>query len=126
MKYLSIDFGLAHIGLAVSFGSFAEPFGEISNKDPGTALGKIKSICREEKIEQIIVGISEGGMAEKTKEFAKTLKKAIDLPIVFQDETLTSSLAKTKMIEAGTGRKKRSCDHKIAAALILQAFLDSL
>lgn len=64
-------------------------------------------------------------MAEKTKRFGEELTKITGLPVAYQDETLTSQTAVGKMIEAGKPRmKKKSSEHAIAAALILQDWLD--
>ena len=125
MRYLGIDFGLKHIGLAVNFGFLAEPLSQFSYQTISQALEKIDKICSREAIEQLVVGISENKMAEITKEFGETLSKTIKLPVIFQDETLTSKEAENNLIDSGISRKKRAAKgHQAAAALILQDFLD--
>ena len=119
MRILGIDFGEAKIGLAISEGDLAEPLGIIGVRDWES---QIRRICQEQKIEKIVVGISEGEMAEKTKKFAVELGKAINLPVELQDETLTTSEAVAKMREIG---KKIKDEDAISAALILQAYLDT-
>lgn len=118
MRILGIDFGEKKIGLAISEGDLAEPLGIIGVRDWES---QIRRICQEQKIEKIVVGISEGEMAEKTKKFAVELGKAINLPVELQDETLTTSEAVAKMREIG---KKIKDEDAISAALILQAYLD--
>ena len=126
MKYLAIDFGLRHLGLAVNFGLLVEPLGQIDYLELEKVLIKIKKICEEHKIEKIVIGVSEGKMAKETRRFGQKLKKQINLPIIFQDETLTSQEAKQRLIESKVKKKKRAtADHQVAAALILQAFLDN-
>ncbi|PJE67831.1 Holliday junction resolvase RuvX [Candidatus Shapirobacteria bacterium CG10_big_fil_rev_8_21_14_0_10_40_9] len=119
MKILAVDFGLAKIGLAISEGALAEPLGIIENKNWETG---IKRICQEQKIDKIVVGISEGEMAEKQKKFGVELARVVSLPFEFQDETLTTSEAIAKMREIG---KRVKDEDAISAALILQEYLNS-
>jgi len=118
MKLLGIDYGEAKIGLAFADGQLAEPIRVIYH--PGL-LGKIAKFCREMKIEKIILGISEGKSAVKTREFAFNLADIVHLPIEYEDETLTSQQAVAKMKEIG---KKIKDEDAISAALILQNYLD--
>ncbi|MBI4999363.1 Holliday junction resolvase RuvX [Candidatus Gottesmanbacteria bacterium] len=123
MKILGIDYGEKKIGLAISEGKLAEPLGVFSIK---YLVLSIKRICQKEKIEKIVIGISEGKMAEKTRNFAKELKQITGLSVEFWNETLTTQQAVKKMIEAGKAKRRRKLDeHAIAAALILQDYLDN-
>jgi len=117
MKTLGIDFGEKKIGLAASFGPLAEPFGVIKTANWQRQLTKI---CQEEKIERLVVGVSEGKMAEKQKRFAAKLEEVCHLPVFLADETLTSKEAIDKMRKLG----KRGEEDKFAATLLLQRFLD--
>lgn len=119
MKFLGIDYGKAKIGLAISEGLLAEPFGIIK---ASAAPKRIVGVCREMSIQKIVIGISEGGMAEQTKKFAHELAKLTDLPIDYQDETLTSKEALAKMSEVGKNWKDEDA---VSAALILQTYLDN-
>lgn len=119
MKLLGIDFGLVNIGLAIAEGPLVEPLGVIQDEK------QIKRICHKQGIEKIIIGISEGKMAKKTRNFGKRLKRITSLPVEYQDETLTSEEAKRLMIKIGKPKKKRQEQRDaIAAALILQNYLD--
>ena len=125
MNLLSIDFGLKHIGLAISSGPLAEPFTQFPNDHK--TISRIIEICRIQKIDKIIIGLSENQMAKKTKDFAKILEKKLNTPIIFQDETLTSHQARRYLIQSGAKKKKRQeKDHQIAAAIILQSYIDEL
>lgn len=124
MKILGIDYGEAKIGLATSEGEIAEPLGMIEIRNWELGIG---NICRKEKVEKIVVGISEGKMAEKTREFGERLREITGLLVEFWEETLTSKEAVKKMIEAGKARRRRKMDeHAVAACLILQDYLDNL
>ena len=124
MKYLCIDFGLKHLGLAIADGPLAEPFGEKNNNE--NFFKYLINLIKTEKIDKIVIGLSEGKMGETTKAFAEKLKTLTNLPIFFQDETLSSVEAKQKLLEAGAPQKKRRRDHSAAAALILQDYLDTI
>ncbi|OGD61886.1 hypothetical protein A2160_00805 [Candidatus Beckwithbacteria bacterium RBG_13_42_9] len=126
MKYLGIDFGLHHLGLAINFDKLAEPLTQISYQDGEKVVEKIASICRYEGIDQIVLGISEGKMADRTRGFGKRLHQTTGKIVNYQDETLTSQEAKEKSLEAGVPKERRGkINHQTAAALILQAFLDN-
>lgn len=118
MRILGIDFGEKKIGLAISEGMLAEPLGIISITNDQLPIIKL---CQREKIEQIVVGLPEGRLAARVKKFASELAKLTGLPVEFQDETLTSQDAIAKMKEIG---KKIKDEDAIAAALILQSYLD--
>lgn len=122
-KYLAIDFGTKRIGLATNQGFLAQPFKILFNNEQ--LITQLIKICQQEKIDQLIVGISEKEMANKTKIFVEELKKHLSLPIVFMDETLSSNQVHKKLVQAGAPLKKRqqAIDH-YAAALILQNWLD--
>jgi len=119
MKYLGIDFGKRKIGLAIAEGILAEPLKivEFSNCEL-----EIDKLCREEKIEKIIIGVSEGQSEVMAKDFGEKLKAITNLPIEYFDETLTTYDALAKMKEA---KSKRQDEDAISAAIILQNYLDS-
>lgn len=123
MKILGIDFGLTKIGLAIADDILAQPLKVIKNNQ--RTLTEIIRIVEEEKIEMIIVGVSQGKMGKKARSYGRRLEKAVGLKVAFQDETLTTKEAIVKMIEAGKGKKYRQeKEDAFAAAIILQSFLD--
>lgn len=132
-KVLAIDYGTKRIGLAINYGFLAEPLKVIANqvdeKQPllsQTAEQEINELCRELKIERIVLGISEQKMAEQSKKFGDLLHKKLSLPVDFVDETLSSQEAMQKMKEAKLKKKKQQgpIDH-YAAAIILEEWLNS-
>ena len=127
MKILSIDFGLKNIGLAISSGELVEPFGQIRVSDFSQTIDKLVILCQKTQIELIVIGLPEGRLVKTIKKFGSQLKKASNLPMVFQDETLTSQEAVKKMIEANKPLKKRQKqEHVFSACLILQDYLDNI
>jgi len=122
MNLLGIDFGEKKIGLALATGPLAEPIGVIKNSKLKSQISKL---CQDHGIEKIVIGISEGTMAEKTKKFSQELAEIMGLPIEFQDETLTTNEAIVKMKEAGK-KIKNIYEDSFSAALILQSYLDRM
>jgi len=125
MRYLGIDYGKSRVGLAVAATTIAEVYGTIKVTSDVDAIKKISEVVKKEDILEIVIGVSEGKMAEETKAFAEMLKDKLGLPIHFQDETLTSKAAQMLSIQAGVKRKKRKeKEDSYAATLILQNFID--
>lgn len=123
MKILGIDFGLAKIGLAIADNSLAQPLGVVRNCQK--TLTKIVRLTRQEQIEKIVIGVSQGEIGQKAKEYGKKLGQKAGLKISFQDETLTTREAIDKMIEVGKKKKYRQeKEDAFAAAIILQTYLD--
>lgn len=124
MVFLGLDFGLKHVGLALATGPLAEPL--VNLKISPKIFAAIQQICLKQGVEKIVIGISEGRMAQETHRFAQKLEQITKIPVVFQDETLTTEQVKRKLIEAGSKQAKRKGPkHAFAATLILQEFLDS-
>lgn len=127
MKLLGIDYGRKKIGLAVgdSESKFAEPLSVIKFENEDQAVLKIGQYAKVEKVEKIIIGISEGKMGKESKAFGKELESRLGIPVVYQDETLTSKDAQSLSIEAGINRKKRKkMEDAFSAAILLQRYLE--
>jgi putative holliday junction resolvase len=133
-RILGIDFGSTRIGLALSdpSGTIATGFKTINNTT--TVYDEIAGIVTDHEIAVIVIGLPvslQGGDTKKTEEvrrFSSELRKRIPVPIVFQDERFTSRDAMATMIAMNTTRKQRRNKGRIdemAAAIILQAFLDT-
>ena len=120
---LGIDYGLAKIGLALSEGELAEPLMVVKNR-PGV-VKKIARLCQRFAVQKIVLGISEGKSARLIRDFGRSLAQTTCLPVVYQDETLTTIEAIDKMIQVGKKRKYRQeKEDAFVAALILQNYLD--
>lgn len=134
MKILGIDYGLKRIGLALAEEGLAEPLMVISYSSKGQLLdkqssvvSKIANVCQKQAIEKIVIGMPEGKIMAKVFQFGQKITQATKLPVEYQNETLTSQEAVVKMIQAGKKRKYRQTkSDAIAAALILQNYLDKL
>ena len=126
MKLLGIDFGRKKIGIAIADGPLAEPLIVFRPKSYDKSFSAISALVGDEEIEKVIIGISEGKMADESKKFAKKLAEYINIPIEFEDEVLSTYDAKRLSIEAGINRKKRRrMEDAFSATLILQRYLDN-
>lgn len=123
MILLAIDYGEKNIGLAFASGPLAEPLENLKVNKEVTA--KITQYVLRLKADKVIVGVSEGIMAEKTRAFANELSRSLPVPVELQDETLSSRLALQKLKESKAKKKKRFGPlHSFAATIILQDYLD--
>lgn len=109
---LGIDYGEKWCGLATSEGSLAEPLKVVPTKNIFAEIEKLQP-------KKVVVGISENAMAKKTLVFVRKLKAWIKVPVETADETLTS-------VEAQKIKKKKQEQHVVAAALILNRYLDKM
>lgn len=132
MRLLGIDYGRKKIGLAFgdSITRLSQPHSVIRFESEEEGLKRVLSFfakaSQDKKVSKVVIGISEGKMAEETKNFGKKLEKQLGIPVVFQDETLTTQEAQELSIKAGIKRKKRrELEDAYSATLILQAYLDS-
>lgn len=129
MNILGIDFGLKKIGLSLGNTStrFAEPLSVIRYGNQKESIEKIIKIAKENGIENIVIGLSEGKSEELARLFGESLKNESGMGVEYQDETLTTFEAQKKSIEAGINRRNRQKkEDAFAATLILQSYLDSL
>jgi putative holliday junction resolvase len=135
MRILAIDHGTKRIGIAISdeLKSIAQPLEFIPAEPFDQFLIRLKTLIREMQVEQILVGLprnmngSYGPAALKVQEFVAVLKPTIGIPIRTWDERLTSAQANRLLIAANVSREKRKEKvDKMAAAILLQSYLDSL
>jgi|SRR5438128_2608300 len=138
MRTLAIDLGDRRVGLAISDegGRFATPHEVLEVSSPAAAIDPIHQLIKKENIKRILLGLplnmddSLGPAAQKTIDWSRQLITRIKIPILFVDERLSSFEAEQQLTarkRAGEkltrSRKKRQLD-ALAAASILQAFLD--
>ena len=129
---LGIDHGDARIGIAATddFGIMAHPV-ETIDCARVDAIGRIADLTKTRRIRTLVLGLpfrmdgSEGSSAAKVRAFAVQLQERIpDLPLVFVDETLTTSSASAKLHEAGrNARKQKAVIDQAAAVEILNLWM---
>src|SRR6266403_4608017 len=135
MRILAIDHGSKRIGIAISdeLQMIAQPMEYILADPFADFLLRLKQILQEKEVELILVGMprnmngSYGTAALKVEEFVAALKSAVPVPIKTWDERLTSAQANRILIAGNVRRDKRKQKvDKMAAAILLQSYLDSL
>lgn len=127
INILGIDYGKAKVGLAISSGTLAAPLTVLRYENIDELLVRIKKVVEEEKVERIVIGLSDGQIAKESKNFGEKLSKYLSLPVSFIDETLTTVDVQQKAIEAGMKRKKRkNMEDAFSATMILQNYLDNV
>ncbi len=132
MRYLGLDVGDRWIGVAVSDPSakLASPLTIIRRSNDITDLEAITRIIEQHQVKLVVVGLprmlsgKQGIQADKVEAFTQQLRRRTEVPVEFRDEWLTTVSARRLMQESGTKKISRKRDDAIAAAIILQAFLD--
>ncbi|MCJ7604531.1 MAG: Holliday junction resolvase RuvX [Dehalococcoidales bacterium] len=130
-RSIGLDVGDVRIGVALSdpLGILASPLTIITRGNGNADIEEILEIIRDSDVRQIIVGLpisingTEGIQAEKTRAFAGELGRQTDIPIIYQDERLSTVEAKRMVREARKPGRTERYD-AAAAALILQEYLN--
>ena len=134
MRVLGIDFGSRRHGLAVSdgLGLTAQPLGTLERQNETADMKRFGELVDEHEIGRIVIGLplnmdgSESVHFKDVEIFAAQLGKHTELPIEMWEERLTTSEAERILLAADTSRKKRKkVIDKLAAALILQSWMDA-
>ena len=129
---MGLDVGDKRIGVALSDpdGILASPLTIINRTEERLDIEAILNITNQHQVKQIIVGLprsmdgSIGKQAEKVKAFTRILCQHTKIPVEFRDERLTTVSAKRLMQTASKKTRKKARDDAIAAALILQSYLE--
>ena len=135
MRILAIDPGSKRMGIAISdeLKMIAQPLEFIPAEPFRQLVGRLEELVHDKDVELILVGMprnldgTHGPAAWEVEEFVEDLKSAVSIPIKTWDERLTSAQANRLLIEANVRREKRKqTTDKMAAAILLQSYLDSL
>ena len=137
MRIMGLDYGSKTVGIAVSdtlliTAQSVEIIRRESENKLRKTLARIEELIAEYQVTKLVLGLptnmnnTEGIRVEKTKEFKAMLERRTGLEVVLWDERLTTVAADKAMMEAGIRREDRkNYVDKIAAAFILQGYLDS-
>lgn len=131
---MGLDVGKVRIGIALSdsLRLTAQPHSVLTRKNLDEDLAVIARLAEREEVETIVIGwprTLRGQSSESTQmaeAFAEALRGRLPgIPVELWDERLTSVQAEAMLLEADVRRSKRKqVADKIAAALILQSYLD--
>jgi putative Holliday junction resolvase len=132
-RIMGVDHGEVRIGVALTdpLRLFAQPYAIVPHTDKETALGELRRIVETENVGKIVVGLPTdaesrvGHQARIVLGWARNFAGKVDVPVIMWDES-HSSLDGGAMAASG-GRRRRSGDpvDDLAAAAILQDYLDA-
>lgn len=112
-------------------GTIASPYAIIERADDGAAVDSIIAIIGSQQVERVIAGLplrtdgSSGPQAEKVKQFVGLLATRTSVPVEYRDESLSTVTARNIMrVSRSRKNRRKSRDDDVAAAVILQEYLD--
>jgi len=134
MRVLGIDYGDRHIGLALSDALLitAQPFGTylLTGREREDRKYFQELVARQD-VQEIVIGEplrmdgTTGTRVEKTRRFAAWLAKAVQKPVIFIDERLTTREALNLLRDRNLrGRERKEREDQIAAVIILSTYLE--
>lgn len=133
IRILALDVGEKRIGVAISdpLGLMAQGLGVIERRDMARDVAALKTLVADYAVQEIVVGLPRhldgrpGTHAELALELAEVLGRELGVPVIPWDERLTTREAERLLVSADVSRKKRRrVVDQVAAALILQGYLD--
>lgn len=133
MKIMSIDYGDARTGIAFCDEKeiLATSYCVIKENYLPKLVNKIKEIVDKESPKEIVIGLprnmdgSYGYRCEECKNLGNLLSKKIAVPIVFEDERLTTVIAHDILSQNNVrGKKRKNVVDAVSAVVILQSYLD--
>ena len=129
-RVLGIDYGTRRIGLAISdpLGIMASPHSTVPRSE---IVAVVENLVKEMDVGTIVVGLptrlsgDEGMSASEARKLADELGSATGLEVILVDERFTSRIAESSLIRTGMKRRRRREKvDQVAAAIILQEYLD--
>jgi putative Holliday junction resolvase len=134
-RLLGLDLGEKTIGIALSdtLLMVATPMQTLKRAKFGADAAKLDIIISEQGVGGLVVGLplnmdgSDGPSAQSARAFARNWATRRELPVILQDERLSTSAVTRTLIDADASRARRAeVVDKMAAAYILQGALDRL
>lgn len=134
MKILGLDLGSKTIGVAIcdDLGLTAQVLTSIKRTALKKDLEIIRDLVEEYRVQKMVVGLpinmdgTKGESALRAEEFIETLRQSLVIEIIPWDERLSTVAAERILLEGDLSRKKRrKVIDRLAAAYILQGYLDS-
>lgn len=130
-RLLGLDVGARRIGVAVSEGGIAVPLAIVEHVARAMDLARIAEIASREGVAAVIVGLPvslDGGEHEQarlTRRFGEQLAKEIAIPVIYEDELLSTADAERALRPSASRRRRVAPADDHAAAVILQRYLDA-
>ncbi len=135
MRYLGLDLGTRTLGISLSDAThtIASAYGTLrfDEGDFDSLIEPLKKIVDEYKVEKIVLGLPKnmnntvGESGTRCFNFGNKIMDTLKIPVIMQDERLTTVEATRYMLEADMSRNKRKKKvDGLAANIILQTYLD--
>lgn len=133
-RIMALDLGEKRIGIALSdpTRTIATPHAVLTRRSRAEDHERYAALIRDHAVTLLVVGLpitlgeQEGVRAAWVRDYAATLGSHIGVPIVFWDESLTTVEATAALHAQGRrGKRARERVDAVAAALILQSYLDA-
>ena len=139
-KLLGVDFGDKRTGLAISndMRTLASGITQISVGGMQKTAAAVAQVAKDRAVVGVVVGLpvnmdgSHGPRAQHAEKFAGLLREAlaalaVEIPVVMQDERMTTMAASRYLNETDTrGSKRKGVIDTLSAEIILQNALDKL
>ncbi len=137
MRVLALDVGERRIGVAISdpTGTVARPLCTLRRASRAEDFAAIQRLIDEHAVEKVIIGLpltlrgEEGPQARRIGRYAQALADSLSVPVEMWDERYTTTVAEEIVRRASRRRRRRRREapdvDAVAAAVILQSFLDS-
>ncbi|MCL5037374.1 MAG: Holliday junction resolvase RuvX [Chloroflexi bacterium] len=131
--FIGLDLGRARVGISISDPTclIAQPYKVIKNKAGDMLAGEISALLEGRELRGLVAGLplnadgSAGKAAIEAEKKAGEIASALGVPLYMEDERYTTLEAEEILQEGGLNWKRRKGKKdKVAAALILQSFLD--
>ncbi len=133
MRIMAIDYGDARTGIAFCDKNqiLASPYTVIKESYQPKLVKAILDIVEREKPEKIVIGLprnmdgSYGYRCDECKALGAELEKAVDIPVDYQDERLTTVMAHNVLSQNNVrGAKRKNSVDAVSAVMILQSYID--
>ncbi|HYB40684.1 MAG TPA: Holliday junction resolvase RuvX [Candidatus Methylomirabilis sp.] len=134
MRALGLDVGTRTVGVAMSdpLGVTAQGLTTLRRRGIRADLSALGELARTHGVTHAVVGLplnmdgSEGASAARSRAFGEALARSLGVPVDYWDERLTTVAAERALREGDvSGRRRRELVDQVAAALILQGWLDA-
>ncbi|MBE3070986.1 MAG: Holliday junction resolvase RuvX [Acidobacteria bacterium] len=134
MRILALDLGERRVGVAVSDpdGIMAHPLVQFEPKGRGDLVARVVRLVAEQGAQRVVVGLPllhdgrRGEQARRAEAVAAALAGALEAPVVLWDERFSTVEAEAALRGAHlTADRRKARRDKVAAAFILQSYLDA-
>jgi len=134
MRTFGLDVGTRTVGVALSdaLGITAQTLTTLRGAGLRANLAALRRLAETHKVTCAVVGLplnmdgTEGPSAARSRAFGQALGKALEFPVHYWDERLSTVAAHRALRESDlSGERRRAVVDQVAAALILQGWLDA-